>query len=91
MGSEPIFIRSIPKKDHRRLWTLFWAVTKRGTGTWGRGRRDACLGRGTRGREAWDVGTRVWGDVGTPGGGDAGTRERGDSGTRGHKIGDAGR
>ena len=22
MGTEPIFIRSIPKKDHRRLWTL---------------------------------------------------------------------
>ena len=23
MGTEPIFIRSVPKKDHRRLWTLF--------------------------------------------------------------------
>ena len=24
VGTEPIFIRSVPKKDHRRLWTLFW-------------------------------------------------------------------
>ena len=24
MGTEPIFIRSVPKKDRRRLWTLFW-------------------------------------------------------------------
>ena len=23
VGTEPIFIRSVPKKDHRRLWTLF--------------------------------------------------------------------
>ena len=60
-------------------------------------RRDACLGRGTRGREAWNVGTGVWGEVGTWGRGevgtwglaigdfgtwDVGTRRRGDAGTR---------
>ena len=76
---------------------LSGAVTKCGTGAWGRGRRDACLGRGTRGREAWDVGTRVWEsrwDVGTWGRGDAGEWGRGDAGTRNRgrgvfKIGDA--
>ena len=24
MGTDPTFIRSVPKEDHRRLWTLFY-------------------------------------------------------------------
>ena len=54
------------------------AVYKSGTGTRGRGHRDACVG-------TWDLGTRDegLGDVkyGTRGRGDAGTRGRGDAGT----------
>ena len=47
-------------------------VTKSGTGMWGQGRWDACLGR-----EAWDVGMHVWGDM-----------RHGDAGTWGREIGD---
>ena len=33
VGTEPIYIRSVPKRDHRRLWTLFGNGTgKTGTG-----------------------------------------------------------
>ena len=32
-------------------WSQFWAVYKSGTGTRGRGHRDACVG-------TWDLGTR---------------------------------
>ena len=33
VGTEPIFIRSVPKEDHRRLWTLFiYGTGKTGTG-----------------------------------------------------------
>ena len=42
----------------------FYEGVLSGTGAWGKGCWDVCLGHETWGHDAWDVGTSTWGDVG---------------------------
>ena len=60
---------------------LCWAVYKSGTGTRGRGHRDACVGTGTWGRETRDLRTSSMGR-GDVWDGDAGMSNTGTQGTR---------